>query len=97
MDRKDQESAHRVVARFEREASDEIELAELPDPQQELVKHVGAKPTKVWESVHGYVVDFEHGPMGNRFTKDFLHKFTSSSVFRWIEPANARGGFSVGM
>lgn len=93
----DRDLPHRVVARFEREASEEIQVADLPKAQQELVKHVGHKPARVWESVHGYVVDFESGPGGGRFTKDFLHKFVNNSVFRWIDVSNLRGGFSVGM
>jgi hypothetical protein len=93
----DQDLAHRVVSRFERQAASEIKLKDLPKPQQELVHHIGGKPAQVWGGIHGYVVDFDGGPGSGRFTKEFLHKVIGSSVFRWIEGDNQRGGFSVGM
>jgi hypothetical protein len=93
----DRDLPHRVVARFEREASEEIQVEDLPKAQQELVKHVGLKVQNVWETVHGYFVTFHGGQGAGRFTKEFLHKLMSSPVFRWVEEGHGGGSINVGM
>lgn len=92
----DRDLASRVVARFERQSSEEIRVEDLPKPQQELVKHVGLKVQNAWQSVHGYFVTFHGGPGAGRFTKEFLHKLIGSPVFRWVEESHG-GGINVGM
>lgn len=79
------ESLQRIVSAHLKRAWDEVDVSELPQPQQDLVllvlKSTPVLPSTVGDGLHGYTANFTGS---GTVTTALLRSFLQSPIFRWL-------------